>query len=58
MSRFQAKPKQKSGYPTMLSRFEEKRKGDWFKGKVQNQNKSFNSLNSQRLQMFSGKKGK
>jgi hypothetical protein len=60
---FQAKPKQKNIYPEMLANFEEKRRKGWLKAKLTGQagmkpNASFKGLNSRRLQMFSGKRGK
>lgn len=63
MSNFQAKPKQKNIYPEMLANFEQKRQSDWLKAKLAGQkgikpNVSFKDLNSRRLQMFSGKRGK
>jgi hypothetical protein len=58
MSRFKSKPKQKSGYPGLLEAFEKQRHQVVIKSKFKQQNKSFNSVNSRLMQMFSGKRGK
>ena len=60
---YQAELKQKSNYAGQLHQFKRKRKRDWLKGELESQksikeNKSFKDLDSRRLQMFSGKRGK
>jgi len=56
---FQAKPKQKNVYPKLLNEFEKRRTRDWLKAKLtRQQNLSVKAMDSRRMQMFSGKRGK
>jgi hypothetical protein len=56
---FQSEPKKQNPYPKLLNEFEKKRNRDWLKAKQgMKENQSFKSLDSKRLQMFSGKRGK
>lgn len=60
---FKNNPKKQNIYAKMLSSFEEKRKKEWLKSALKSKegiktNLSFKALDSKRLQMFSGKRGK
>ena len=67
MSRFKANPKQQNDYPKLLNEAEKKRHRDELKAKLGTKkdnfkglkaNKSLKDLNSRRLQMYSGNRGK
>ena len=57
---YKKKPEKQTTYPELLNTFEKKRKRDWLKAKqgIKKENISFKDLDSRRLQMFSGKRGK
>jgi len=56
---FKGKLKQKSSYSKILENFEKKRNNYWSKNKAAfKTNLSVKALDSRRLQMFSGKRGK
>lgn len=59
MSSFKSKPKKQTNYPKLLNEFEKKRHQHWpeLKQKIQ-ENPLVKAMDSRRLQMVSGKRGK
>ncbi len=56
---YQSEPKKQNPYPKLLNEFERKRTRDWPKAKQSfKENLSVKALDSRRVQMFSGKRGK